>query len=1034
MTGTHKKTWGLLLILLITISWLPAPPCSEEKPLFSIPPQLDLFSLQHTATPETSDLPRVIQESHPLTRKIQPLMLPVPDGVWRTVDPGGSGGTLDFVMHPADGTLMASSDMGRSLLRCTDWQNGFEPVAPPGHPTLDVLVPHPRQQGTWYAGFDSPDGRGLFKSTDNGGNWNLIHSSSAIARNTAYALVIDTGAGDTLIWGIKNQGLMISQDSGKQFTDFSQGLDIKNLYGFSQNQSARNILLTAETGSQTLIFLATKAGIYRRSLPPDDTAHGWERILELPAEPFNCLAHDRVKKWVWAATRSGRLFKGDLMTGRWEEMAFSTASPAPPSITLLQTHPKKPGHLWCFSHGRAGLFHSSDQGKTWQWLTRNFLTHTTTYQGNVPKDFRHRHKFTRDYFFIHPDNPDRLILGDMYQSRDGGSTWQFFATRYLPDRHAFQGNGLALLTAYRAFWDQTNPNRVYLGFSDTGLMRTDDRGVSVIPLWSSQYPDLYSLAYWSTQMLDTSGSCMAFAADPEFAATQFYGMSGKGGKNSANGMLFTTSNGSHWEPVFPEQSGLPGGMITDLVIMEGNGYGRRTLYAVINTLDRDRPVSGIFLSNDSGRTFDRLADNQTSALGFPLMNLDICREHPEVLYAAASSEGGKRPARQLQKTLGTTLPDGGVFRSDDAGRTWIRTGGPELAGAVQVAVHPHDPDIAYAAVVPGQGESDEETFVKRGGILKTHDGGKTWNHVLDFSSPVPGLGVIDARTPTSVAVNPVLPEIVYASVDRAGVFRTMDSGTTWDRVDWDGLRRFQATYHTLSINPHDPAEFYLALFGNAFLAYRDPDAATAIARKIGASSLVPNGDFEKIRINGTPAHWTWNNLDHPGPDGSPILAIVPAPQKKGRALQVKMSATTYQNPGFTGDSQGPITFLSTRISPWAMSLVRGNAIRISYDILATRMKGPDLPILSLVETSGSNQRLIAELPAALAYTRTPYEKTDIKKGHPLAGKWMTVTTTTSVSPQANALKLVLHTTAENKKTMLYIDNITITILDKTHDW
>jgi photosystem II stability/assembly factor-like uncharacterized protein len=998
MTGIHKKPCILLFFLIISMTWLQAPPCFGDKPMFPIP-----------------------------------LMLPVPDGVWRTVDPGGSGGTLDFVMHPADGTLLASSDMGRSLLRCTDWQNGFEPVAPPGHPTLDVLVPHPRQQGTWYAGFDSPDGRGLFKSRDNGGTWNLVHSSSAIARNTAYALVIDTGAGDTLIWGIKNQGLVISRDSGKQFADFSKGLDVKNLYGFSKNLSARNLILAAETNNQTLVFLASGTGLFQRSLHPDAADQAWKKIPDLPAEPITCLAHDRVKKWIWAATRSGKLFKNDLVSGKWDQVPYTTASPAPPDITLLQTHPKKPGHLWCFSHGRAGLFHSSDQGKTWQWLTRNFLTDTETYQGNVPKDFRHKHKFTRDYFFIHPGNPDHLILGDMYQSMDGGNTWQFFAARYLPDRHAWQGKGLTLLTAYRAFWDQTNPNRVYLGFSDTGLMRTDDRGFSVTSLWSSQYPDLSPLAYWSTQMLDTSGSCMAFAADPEFATTQFYGMSGKGGKNSANGMLFTTTtDGRHWEPVFPEQSGLPGGMITDLVIMDGNGYGRRTLYAVTNTLDRDRPVSGIYFSKDSGRTFERLADNLTSPLGFPLMNLEACRDHPDVLYAAAGSEGGKRPARQLQKSLDTPLPDGGVFRSDDAGHTWIRTGGPELAGAVQVAVHPHDPDIAYAAVVPGRGKSNAEAHVKRGGILKTLDGGRTWNHVLDFSSPVPGLGVIDAGAPTSVAINPVLPDIVYAAVDRAGVFRTMDSGTTWHRVDWDRLKRFQATYHTLSINPHDPAEFYLALFGNAFLAYRDPDTAKALARSAGHLPLVPNGDFEQIRNNGTPVHWTWNNLDHPGPDGSPILTIAPAPDRKGNALQANMSAATYQNPAFTGGNQGPITFLSTRMPPWAMSQVRGKTIEISYDIHATRLKGPDLPILSLVETVGPNRKMIAELPAVLAYTRTPYEKADIKKGHPLAGKWMTVTTTTSVSPRANALKLVLHTTAENKKTMLYIDNITITIADKAH--
>jgi hypothetical protein len=1022
MTRRSQKYWFMLLFFVVfNMIWLPVFPCFADKPLFPIPPQLDI-STTRPATPPGNKNPQ------PLTHDNQSLMQPVPDGVWRTVDPGGSGGTLDFVMHPADGTLMASSDMGRSLLRCTDWHKGFEPVAPPGHPTLDVLVPHPRHKGTWYAGFDSPDGKGLFRSRDNGDTWKLIHASSAMARNTVYGLVIDTVAGDTLIWGIRKQGLVISRDHGQTFADFSEGLDTNQLYGFSKNLSAKIPLLAADIGNQTLLFLATPKGLYQRSLHPDTTGRAWRRIPDLPVEPITCLAHDSIKKWVWAVTRSGRLFKNDLATGRWEQVPYTQTSPSPPGITLLQTHPQKPGHLWCFSHGRAGLFHTRDQGATWQWLTRRFLTETDVFQGNVPRDFRHRNKFMRDYFFIHPGNPDHLILGDMYQSLDGGRTWRFAAARYLPDRHAYQGKGLTLLTAYRAFWDQVHPNRVYLGFSDTGLMQSDDRGASVKSLWSSDYPDLYSLAYWSTQMLDTSGTCMAFAADPEYPGTRFYGMSGKGGPNSAKGMLFkTVTSGRHWEPVFPEQSGLPGGMITDLVLMDGQGYHRRTLYAAVNHLNQGRPESGIYLSRDSGNTFERLADSVTSPLGFPLMSLDVCRDHPDILYAAASSEGGKRPARELRKTVDVPLPDGGVFRSSDGGGTWIRTGGPELAGAVQVAVHPHDPDIAYAAVVPGRGKSDAETHVKRGGILKTLDEGRTWNHVLDFSSPVPGLGPIDAGAPASVAVNPVLPEIVYAAVDRAGVFRTLDSGTTWDRVDWDGLKPFQATYHTLTINPHDPAEFFLALFGNSFLAFRDPVAARFLdpARRSNPFDPVLNSGFELTQNNGTPVHWTWQNLAHPGPDGTPILSISTAPDRNGNALRVKMSAATYRNPAFTGDGQVPITFLSHQISPFALSQVRGNTIQVSYDIYATRLKGPDLPILSLVETIGRDTHLIAELPAALAFTHTPYKKMDIKKGHPLAGKWLTVSTTAAVSSRANALTLILHTTDKNQKTDYYIDHVTI---------
>ncbi len=952
------------------------------------------------------------------------LMMPVEDGVWRQVDPGGSGGTLDFAMHPVSGTLLVSSDMGRSLLRSTDGGRTYTPIAPDGHPTMDVLVPHPSTSGAWYAGFSSIQGRGLFISRDDGSHWDLVRKDKDIAGKTVAGLVMDGQPQDILVWIVKDKGLFISRDGGRHFTPFSQGLPPGVLPGPKKNLSARMPLVAVPDRTAPLMFLATRSGLFRRRL--QDPA--WAKVPGGPDTAVTTLAHDRPGNRLWAGTGHNEIHVLDLLTGTWRQI------PSPAGlVTLLKTHPGKPDWLWCFSHGRDGLFRTRDQGKTWEWLTRRRLAHTRSYQGNVPRDFRHRYKFQRDYVFIHPQNPEHILLGDMYLSLDGGITWQFSAMNRYPDTFGWQGKGLALLTSYRAFWDNINPNRVYLGFSDTGLMQSRDRGNTVLSLWSSQYPDLYPLAYWSRQMITSSGSCMAFAPDPDFPSTQFYGMSGKGGKNSVSGMLFKThTSGAQWSPVLPETSGLPNGIIPDMDIFPGLGFDKRELFVVVNSLEHGKfPKAGIYHSEDSGRSFRVLADTANSPLHFPLMNLDHCRDHPDIFYAAASSEGGKRPANTLKKTAKSNLGSGGIFKSSDRGRTWSRAGGPELSGAVQVAAHPTNPDTAYAAVVQGKAASKAEAFFKQGGIYRTTNGGGDWELVLGREQIPDPARKASGLVPSSVAINPAFPDIVYAAIDRAGVFRTLDGGRSWAAVDWERLKKFQGTYHTLSINPHDPAEFYLALFGNAFLAYRDPVAARAMAEV--PPSLVLNGGFENTMSGGRPVHWTWNNLNLPGPDGKPVLSIAGAPDRKGRALHIKLTGDGFTHPEFTGSKKGPITFLAHRLSPYSMSRIRGKQVVLGYDVYARRLSSPDTPVLSVTETGALPARLIAELPAHLAFGSGPGKSSTIRKAHPMAGKWVRATTTFSVSPRAKSIVLTLLASEKSNAADLYIDNITLDLAGASHE-
>jgi hypothetical protein len=968
---------------------------------------------QPVVIPQNTVLPAPSARVAENSSSLKPFVIPVENGVWRTVDPGGSGGTLSHVMHPVNGTILVFSDMSRSLLRSQDGTRTYQAIAPEGHPTLTPIVPHPAKAGVWYAGYSLDDEQGLAQSVDDGETWVLINHEPGAVGSNAFGLVMDTRP-ETIVWDFGSKGLMVSRDQGKTFADFNQGLSLENLYGQYQETSGKIPITAIERNSGVMIYLACKKGIFKRDL----AASQWEAIETLPEKKAISLAYDSGKDWIWAGFENGEIYIGDLMAGKWER-----AVTGPPDATIMRTHPLRPGWVWSFSHGRAGLFVSKDKGKTWESLTRFLLFDNPDYTGNVPSSFRDRNKVIRDFFSIDPENPDTLYLGQVYVSYDGGDTWEFGATEYLPEQQAWHGNGLTLLTSYKAWWDQVNPNRVYLGFSDTGLMRSDDRGYSVQALWKEKFPDLYPLAYWKNQMLDTSGSCMAFAVDPQFPQTMYYGMSNKGNSPNTSGMLFRSMHGdSFWKPVIPNKTTLPNGIITDLILQPGNGFTDRKLYALVNYKTTDNiSESGIFLSTDNGESFNRLAGSGDSVLTFPLLDLDYCKDHPDVMYMVSSTRGGKRPAKRIRKTYDHT---GGVFKSLDAGLTWIKTGGEELAGAVEVAVHPNNPDVAYTAVVPGKGDIKIDSAT---GVHKTMDGGNTWKMVLSAQEWLPEKRKSENGEPVSVAINPELPDIIYAVIKYAGVLRSTNAGSAWERVDWENLKKYQGNYHTLTINPHDPAEFYLSLFGNSFLAYRDPVADAMLTHASVGKNLIRNGDFERTDRSGKPVHWVWNNLNHPDPEGTPILSIENSPERIGRSLHVRMGEGTYSNNSFTGKNALPITWLENQINPYSITLARGKQINLRYEIYATTAKFRDLPVLSLVETKKTGSEVKAELPAVMGYSATPYRRFRIDPGQNEAGKWVLVESSVHISEDVNSIKLVLFTSQENEITDFFIDNIVLEI-------
>jgi photosystem II stability/assembly factor-like uncharacterized protein len=121
---------------------------------------------------------------------------------------------------------------------------------------------------------------------------------------------------------------------------------------------------------------------------------------------------------------------------------------------------------------------------------------------------------------------------------------------------------------------------------------------------------------------------------------------------------------------------------------------------------------------------------------------------------------------------------GGVWRTNDAGRTWNPIFDGQPIGSIgAIAVAPSDPNTIYV----GSGEADMRSDIGYGnGMYKSTDAGKSWTHI----------GLTDSRQIARILVDPAEPNKVFvAALGHAygpnaerGVFRTKDGGRNWQRV------------------------------------------------------------------------------------------------------------------------------------------------------------------------------------------------------------------------------------------------------------
>ncbi|MCM2258138.1 MAG: glycosyl hydrolase, partial [Vicinamibacteria bacterium] len=149
---------------------------------------------------------------------------------------------------------------------------------------------------------------------------------------------------------------------------------------------------------------------------------------------------------------------------------------------------------------------------------------------------------------------------------------------------------------------------------------------------------------------------------------------------------------------------------------------------------------------------------------------------------------------------------GGVLKTTDGGATWEPVSDKDLrTGSIgAIAVADADPNVVYV----GTGESCIRGNLSSGdGVYKSTDAGQTWTNV----------GLPETRQISQVIVHPRDPETVWVAAQgqpwapsaERGVYKSTDGGKTWRKTlyvnDTTGAS-------DLAIDPTNPRIFYAALW------------------------------------------------------------------------------------------------------------------------------------------------------------------------------------------------------------------------------
>ena len=148
-----------------------------------------------------------------------------------------------------------------------------------------------------------------------------------------------------------------------------------------------------------------------------------------------------------------------------------------------------------------------------------------------------------------------------------------------------------------------------------------------------------------------------------------------------------------------------------------------------------------------------------------------------------------------ENTFWVGTPAGGIWKTTNSGNSWTTTTDDlPVLGIAAIVVHPLNPNILFAATGDG-----ELWYTKSVGILKSTDGGLTWNST-GLSWPIE-----NGRQIRRLIMNPSTPDEMFAATS-LGIFKTTDGWVTHTNPITTG------DFFDVEFKPGDPTHVYAATY------------------------------------------------------------------------------------------------------------------------------------------------------------------------------------------------------------------------------
>lgn len=217
---------------------------------------------------------------------------------------------------------------------------------------------------------------------------------------------------------------------------------------------------------------------------------------------------------------------------------------------------------------------------------------------------------------------------------------------------------------------------------------------------------------------------------------------------------------------------------------------------------------GVWKTSNAGRTWSNVSDG---FFGGSIGAVAVSEWDPNVVYVG----GGEKTWR------GNVSSGDGMWRSLDAGKTWSPAGLTDSRHISRLRIHPRNPDLVYAAVMGHLSGPNSQR-----GVLRTTDGGATWERVLFVSEDV---GCVD------LVMDPTNPRILYASFWRAkrtpyslesagegcGIWKSTDGGDSWTDISENpGMPAGPLGISGICVSPSNPENVYAVIEAKAGGVYR----------------------------------------------------------------------------------------------------------------------------------------------------------------------------------------------------------------------